>query len=90
MKANIEIIGANELLKAFCGKKFSNIEIGKNEQDCIVFLLKDSDIEQIYLNPNSNIFFTPHGFVMEGYGVIGYNVGKLSILIQSYETNAIL
>lgn len=90
MNANIEIIGTNELLKAFNGKKYSNIEIVKNEKNCIVFLLKDSDIEQIYLNPNSNIHFTTHGFVMEGYGVIGYNIGKLSILIQSYGTNVIV
>jgi hypothetical protein len=55
-----------------------------------VFLTEYSLIKEFYVDKNSSIHFTDYGFVVEGYGVIGYNVGKLSILVQSYETNALL
>jgi hypothetical protein len=64
--------------------------VNRNKEGSIVFLTEDLIIKEFFIDKNASIHFTDHGFVVEGYGVIGYNVGKLSILVQSYETNAIL
>jgi len=90
MKATIKIIGANKYHTGIIDRIFENVKIGRNKEGAIVFLTEDSLIEDFYVDKNSSIHFTDHGFVAEGYGVIGYNVGKLSILVQSYETNAIV
>ncbi len=90
MIATIKIIGATKLNAGFIDRTFLKVKVSRNEQGSIVFLTEDDLIQEFFLDKNSSIHFTDHGFVVEGYGVIGYNVGKLSILIQSYETNAIL
>jgi hypothetical protein len=90
MNATIKIIGVNKYHKGLIDRTLKNVKIARNNEGSIVFLTEDSIIKEFFLDKNSSIHFTDHGFVVEGYGVIGYNVGKLSILIQSYETNAIL
>jgi hypothetical protein len=90
MKATIKIIGANKYHTGIIDRTFQNVTIARNKEGTIVFLTEDSLISEFFIDKNSSIHFTDHGFVIEGYGVIGYNVGKLSILIQSYETNAII
>ena len=90
MTATIKIIGANKYHTGLIDKTFSNVEIARNKEGAIVFITQDDFIKQFFIDKNSSIHFTEHGFVVEGYGIIGYNVGKLSILIQSYATNAIV
>ena len=90
MKATIKIIGANKCHTGIIDRTFENVTIGRNKEGAIVFITEDSLIKEFYIDKNSSIHFTDHGFVVEGYGVIGYNVGKLSILIKSYETNVIV
>jgi hypothetical protein len=90
MKATIKIIGANTYTQGLIERTFVNVVIGRNNDGSIVFLTNDAVVKEIFLDRNSSIHFTEHGFVVEGYGIVGYNVGKLSILIQSYETNALL
>ncbi len=90
MKANIKIIGANTYTQGLIERSFIGVTIGRNNDGSIVFLINDVVVKEIFLDRNSSIHFTEHGFVVEGYGIVGYNVGKLSILIQSYETNALL
>jgi hypothetical protein len=90
MKAIIKIIGANFYAQGFIERVFTDVDIGRNKDGSIVFITQDLTVKEIFLDKNSAIHFTDYGFVVEGYGVIGYNVGKLSILIQSYGTNAIL
>jgi hypothetical protein len=90
MRAIIKIIGANKYANGLIDRTFANVSVTRNKEGSIVFLTEDIIIKEFFLDKNSSIHFTDHGFVVEGYGVIGYNVGKLSILIQSYETNVIL
>jgi hypothetical protein len=90
MKAVIKIIGANSYAQGLIDRTFDDVNIGKNNDGSIVFITQDAVVKEIFLDKNSSIHFTDHGFVVEGYGVVGYNVGKLSILIQSYETNPII
>jgi hypothetical protein len=90
MNATIKIIGANKYHAGIIDRIFENVKIGRNKEGAIVFLTEDSLIKEFYIDKNSSIHFTEYGFLIEGYGVIGYNVGKLSILIQSYETNAVV
>lgn len=90
MIATIKIIGVNKYHKGLIDRTLKNVKIARNDEGSIVFLTQDDMIKEFFLDKNSSIHFTDHGFVVEGYGVIGYNVGKLSILIQCYETNVIL
>ena len=90
MKATIKIIGANKYTNGLIDRALTNVSIVRNKDGAIVFITEDLIIKDFILDKNSSIHFTDHGFVVEGYGVIGYNIGKLSILVQSYETNAIL
>lgn len=90
MIATIKIIGVNNYHKGLIDRTLKNVKIARNGEGSIVFITQDNVIKEFFLDKNSSIHFTDHGFVVEGYGVIGYNVGKLSILIQSYETNALL
>ena len=90
MNAVIKIIGVNKYHNGLIDRTFKNVKVARNKEGSIVFITEDELIKEFFLDKNSSIHFTDHGFVVEGYGVIGYNVGKLSILIQSYETNAIL
>lgn len=90
MKATIKIIGANKYTNGLIDRVLTNVSIVRNKDGAIVFITEDLIIKDFILDKNSSIHFTDHGFVVEGYGVIGYNIGKLSILVQSYETNAIL
>lgn len=90
MIATIKIIGVNKYHNGLIDRTFKNVKIARNKEGSIVFITQDDIIKEFFLDKNSSIHFTDHGFVVEGYGVIGYNVGKLSILIQSYETNALL
>lgn len=90
MNATIKIIGVNKYHNGLIDRIFKNVKVVRNKEGSIVFITEDELIKEFFLDKNSSIHFTDHGFVVEGYGVIGYNVGKLSILIQSYETNAIL
>lgn len=90
MKANIKIIGANKYTDGLIDRVLTNVNIVRNKEGAIVFITEDLIIKDFFIDKNSSIHFTDHGFVVEGYGIIGYNIGKLSILVQSYETNAIL
>lgn len=90
MNATIKIIGVNKYHNGLIDRIFKNVKVVRNKEGSIVFMTEDELIKEFFLDKNSSIHFTDHGFVVEGYGVIGYNVGKLSILIQSYETNALL
>ena len=90
MIATIKIIGVNKYHKNLIDRTLKNVKIGRNGEGSIVFLTEDSAIKEFFIDKNASIHFTDYGFVIEGYGVIGYNIGKLSILVQSYETNAIL
>jgi hypothetical protein len=90
MKATIKIIGANKYGNGLIDRTLTNVNVKRNKEGPIVFLTEDLIIKEFFIDKNASIHFTDHGFVVEGYGVIGYNVGKLSILVQSYETNAIL
>jgi len=90
MKATIKIIGANKYGNGLIDRTLTNVSVNRNKEGSIVFLTEDLIIKEFFIDKNASIHFTDHGFVVEGYGVIGYNVGKLSILVQSYETNAIL
>ena len=90
MIATIKIIGVNKYHKGLIDRTLKNVKVARNQEGSIVFITEDEIIKEFFLDKNSAIHFTEHGFVVEGYGVIGYNIGKLSILIQSYETNAIL
>ena len=90
MNATIKIIGVNKYHNGLIDRIFKNVKVVRNKEGSMVFITEDELIKEFFLDKNSSIHFTDHGFVVEGYGVIGYNVGKLSILIQSYETNAIL
>lgn len=90
MNATVKIIGANNYHKGLIDKVFYNVEVARNKDGAIVFLTKDDIIKEFFIDKNSSIHFTDYGFVVEGFGIVGYNVGKLSILIQSYETNALL
>ena len=90
MKATIKIIGVNKYHNGLLDRTFKNVKVTRNKEGSIVFITENELIKEFFLDKNSSIHFTDHGFVVEGYGVIGYNVGKLSILIESYETNVIL
>jgi len=90
MKATIKIIGANKYTNGLIYRTLTNVSVTRNKEGSIIFLTEDLIIKEFFIDKNASIHFTDHGFVVEGYGVIGYNVGKLSILVQSYETNAIL
>ena len=90
MKATIKIIGANKYTDGLIDRVLTNVNIARNKEGAIVFITEDLIIKEFFIDKNASIHFTDHGFVVEGYGIIGYSVGKLSILVQSYETNAIL
>ena len=90
MNATIKIIGVNKYHKGLIDRTFKNVKVTRNQDGTIIFVTEDELIKEFFIDKNSSIHLTDHGFVVEGYGVIGYNVGKLSILIQSYETNALL
>ena len=90
MNAVIKIIGTNKYSNGVLDRTFKDVKVARNSEGSITFITQDDLIKEFFLDKNSSIHFTDHGFVVEGYGVIGYNVGKLSILIQSYETNALL
>lgn len=90
MIATIKIIGINKYHINLIDKVFENTKIVRNKDGAICFLTQDEKLENFFVDKNASIHFTDFGFVIEGYGVIGYNVGKISILIQSYETNVIL
>lgn len=90
MKANIKIIGANKYTDGLIDRVLTNVSIVRNKEGAIVFITEDLIIKDFFIDKNASIHFTDHGFVVEGYGIIGYSIGKLSILVQSYETNAIL
>lgn len=90
MKSSVKIIATNDIHKQYLDREFKNVSIVKNSQNAIILLLEDKDITEIFLNGNSEINFTQNGFTIEGFALIKENLGKMVVLIQSYETNVVV
>lgn len=79
MKATIKIVGANKIFSKYFDEEYRNVQI-KSANGAFIFILSES--EQIFVNGNPQVkFLEDKGILLEGYCVIGDQLGNLSILI---------
>jgi hypothetical protein len=76
--AKIKIVGTNKIFEHLLDKEFCNIEVIKTQTYVV---LKNNEIE-IFVNENYKSDLSEKGILIEGYCLIGNQLGNLGILIS--------